>query len=282
MLLRSLCVLLALTTFAEAKYVLMTSVAPGEEERIERAFRRAARLRSGETLEVRHRATQWELQQSFQDPTVEAVFWFSHGLSAPRGGESLIRPKLLDHRGDDVAAAFALAPARLRFLAVVGCNSEEILEYHGVDTSLRGRSYVARARRANALSEVSRAWRSFRRNEPTRLPEERPELSQGTLRVTRVVSSAADPKLQRALRVVVGGYTRGMLPPSGGTVFIEVPTGVALDVRIESGESLADLSVLGEMGQITVTSDEISGEWRQFSDALGNPLGVNLRVFRHM
>ncbi len=277
---------------AEAKVLLLTSFERASEERVvERSFRqrmRPARGQAATEIEVRHKATQWELYQALQDHTLEGVFWVSHGQSAPAAMGGMVVPKLLDHRGDNVAPIFALASPGLNFVGAIGCNLSSILEQSRVLDNLRRRSYVSSDARASATREIERAVRAFRALGPATTyqpPQTITGLERGHLRVLRFVPADADVSRLRALRVIVGERLVGLMPaPTPGAwaqyrVAIP-PTVESLDVKLETGENPLATN-LGAWGDVRVDSRDLGGTWEMFTGPEGEPLGVNHRLFFH-
>lgn len=273
---------------SEAKVVLLTSFEKTREQKIvENSFRKNIKAKNGQNsveVEIINQATQWELFQVLQDPTLEGIFWVSHGLTAPTPVPgSRILPKLLDYRGDNVAPVFSLASPRLNFLAIIGCNSAAILADIGVHEMVRGRSYVSTDRHASATSEIQKAINAFRTLPPQATPDEilRPRF--GSLRITRSIPGDADPARLRSIRIVVGGQVVGvMAAPIPGTQreeLFSVTAGNGFEVKLESGENIQDPKGLGVWGDVSVDSRDIRGHWELFTDGEGNPLGVNQRLF---
>ncbi len=81
-------------------------------------------------IEIVHRADQFHLWSALHDPKNVAIFWLSHASSS--GGSTassqlLSNQRILDSQGFDVTPIFNKIHPNLRFLAVIGCFSQSIL-----------------------------------------------------------------------------------------------------------------------------------------------------------
>lgn len=271
-------VLLFVSATAQARIVLLTSFENSREQmRAERVFRKAFKQRPAEVVEVVHQADQWALYRVLKDLSVEGVFWISHGVSA-RSRQSVqgasLQPKLLDYRGDNVAPVFSLLSPAIKFVAVIGCDSANILEHYGV--KLTGvTTYIPAKRRVALERQVPRAVRAFRQAPlDQRVPEPEPLQVSARLKITRQVDENENV---RSLRVYVGDHLVGLVPNSSGETEFTIEVTNQLKVKLESGQQIADQQA--DFGKLTVTSADFPGRWTLFTNREGIPFGVNHRLF---
>ncbi len=92
------------------------------EERFRSEFERTQYV-----IEIVHDADQFDLWSVLHDPTNVAVFWLSHASLAGVSDPILRTHKMIDARGFDITPAFEKTHPNLRFLAVIGCFSQDIL-----------------------------------------------------------------------------------------------------------------------------------------------------------
>lgn len=275
-----LVLMLLVSTHVSARMVLVTSFRKTKEQsKVERLFRKKINLRAGEQLQVIHKADQWALYSVLRDPTVTALFWISHGVSGRSNqtvdGATLL-PKLLDHRGDNVAPIFNLMGDSIKFVAIVGCNSAAILNHYEVDVTGIAH-YIPVKRKVAVHLQVPRAVSAYRRaNLSAPRPAREIPAIQGHILVNRQVSENPDV---RSLRVYAGKKLVGLLPATSGNATFAVPAGEALKVKIESGQDPTKKQ--GDFGTLEVMSPDLEGTWSLFQNAQGVPFGVNHRLFLH-
>lgn len=248
-----------------------------EQIKVEKIFRKKIKLQPSEELIVLHKVDQWQLFQTLQDTTIDSIFWVSHGVSGKDNqtveGATLL-PKLLDFRGDNLAAVFNLMREHLKFISIIGCNSEKILDHYSVDTS-RIAHYIPVKRKVAAHIQIRKAIDEFRRADLTiqREPQAE-ELIQGQIQITRNVEAN---QINRSLRVYAGNKLLGLLPATSSSVIFGVPENVSLKIRLESGQDPSKTQA--EFGHIEISSDDIRGRWDLFTSKDGLPFGVNHRLF---
>ncbi len=81
-------------------------------------------------IEMVHDADQFDLWSVLHDPTNVAVFWLSHASLSGASSNSfqlLSTHKIIDARGFDITPVFEKVHPNLRFLAVIGCFSADIM-----------------------------------------------------------------------------------------------------------------------------------------------------------
>jgi len=128
--LSALCALLLSLTAQAGNIVLLTSleVSTTKLRELEQLFRQAY-ADSNHQLVIHHRVGPALLYETLQSSHTERLFWVSHSakarsLGAGLGTEETIR----DVYGNDVKKFFTTTTPRLRFLAIVGCQSKSIID----------------------------------------------------------------------------------------------------------------------------------------------------------
>lgn len=270
---------LFLTQLAHARVVLLTSFKKlSEETKAEKLFKKRFPRDQLSSLEIIHRANQWDLYQTLMNQEVSAVFWISHGVSAANAANSSggagILPKLLDLRGDNVAPVFSLIQPWLKFVAIIGCDSEKILEENNVQLGSLI-SYVPVNKRVALHLQVRRSINAYKNMPEIEVQSYEPAQAQGNVLIQRDVEESDET---RSLRVIVGGKLIGLIPGKSGEFMLPVPIGIeSMKIKIESGQNAADAQA--PIGNLDVTSPDLMGSWRIFSTPQGVPFGVNHRVF---
>lgn len=111
------------------KVVLLTSVAMTDSYRsnIEKIFRNSYEPK-GYDVVVIHHADQYWLHKALHDPYVVGLFWLSHTVQGQSFADGVTSGALLlDEFGFDVSGVIGEVHPNLRFLALVGCESEKVL-----------------------------------------------------------------------------------------------------------------------------------------------------------
>ena len=110
--------------------VLMTSLKlkNNNVRHLEKKFNKVFR-NSGHQLVIHHKADPKTLYQVMTSENTEAVIWVSHAA-----GEHELKPGfkaediILDNWGNDVKNFFTLVPKNLKFIGLVGCQAQKIID----------------------------------------------------------------------------------------------------------------------------------------------------------
>jgi hypothetical protein len=123
--------LLIFSSFVLAgEVVLLTSLklSGGNVKHLEKKFNKAF-ANSGHSLVIHHKTDPKTLYQIMTSEQTEAVIWVSHAA-----GEQELKPGfkaediILDNWGNDVKNFFTLVPKNLKFLGLVGCQAQKIVD----------------------------------------------------------------------------------------------------------------------------------------------------------
>jgi hypothetical protein len=84
---------------------------------------------SGFEVQMIRQASAWQLYQSLHDPNVVAVYWVSHaGRDIPLKEAIGFGAAIPTHDGLDVKSLFQSVGPQLKFLAVIGCSAQSIID----------------------------------------------------------------------------------------------------------------------------------------------------------
>lgn len=244
---------------------------------------------------VKENADQYDLYQALNSPETQALIWISHGAT-PRltrkmrrqmGGNTGMsaQPELVDYRGDNVAPIFKKYSPKIKYVAVIGCNSAEILDYVGsnlasddsVEKLIPSKKIIAQFAIRKAVRGLSGVELD---SEPVAVPAPTEELEQ--IAITRRIPSGADGELVRPLRVLVGDELIAVLPSlSPGeekTFLIPVPHSKFKQIKLESGQPIMTNTEEVYFGEIGITHPT-QVPMKMFAKTDGTPFGLNFRLF---
>lgn len=103
------------------------SLKDAQFKKIEKKFTKTY-LNSGLELVIHHKVTPEILYQTLHDEELEVLIWVSHaGGDHPAENGLAAKGVILDYFGNNVKNFFTTIPAKLKFLGVVGCSAESIL-----------------------------------------------------------------------------------------------------------------------------------------------------------
>lgn len=269
--------------------VLLTSLPPSQvklEAKLEKLFlKKTLDFKDEFNFIIEHKADQEVLHQYLNDPETMALFWVSHGAYAKfkSSGAMKATPFLLDHQKDNVAKVFEKVNPNVKYLGIIGCNTQQILE-----NILKERSdldYYVPNKKVIAQSALKRSIKNFRYTHARK---------DNSLIVTKPVpaeqisikrKTGDRPYPYKSLKVIVGKDLITVLPkmkPNSEQTFqIHIPqkdhySKRELKIVFESGQSPFDET--DYFGQLVI---EHKGEekWKLFSRRDGKPFGTNERIF---
>lgn len=247
-----------------------------------------------EDFSITQDADQYTLYNTLNDPQTQAVIWISHGAT-PRltrkmkrqlnGGTGMsAQPELVDYRGDNVAPVFKNYSNNIRYVAVIGCNSREILDYVGsglaTDDSIE--KYIP-TKKIIAQFAIRRVVKQLAQIElldsTTAVPM---EPVQNALTITRSIPADADGELIRPLRVMIGNDLIGVLPAlspgESRTWILPVSDANIKQVKLESGQNIMTPAEKINFGDLKITLPNQS-VMKPFSKTDGTPFGLNFRLY---
>lgn len=251
---------------------------------------------SEEDFSITQDADQHTLYQSLNDPQTQALIWISHGAT-PRlsrkmkrqiangaGNGMSAQPELVDYRGDNVAPVFKKYSKNIRYVAVVGCNSQEILDYvgSGIATDDAIEKYIPTKKiiAQFAIRKVIKQLSNIELLDST--TAEPMEPIQNTISITRTIPSDADSDLIRPLRIMIGNELMGVLPAlqAGETRTWQIPVSEdkIKQVKLETGQNIMTDPTKINFGDLKITLPDQTS-MKIFSKTDGTPFGLNFRLF---
>lgn len=247
-----------------------------------------------EEFSITEDADQFTLYQTLNDPQTQAVIWISHGAT-PRlsrkmkrqmnGGTGMsAQPELVDFRGDNVAPVFKNYAKNIKYVAVIGCNSREILDYVGSglasDDSIE--KYIP-TKKIIAQFAIRRVAKQLSHIEMIESNTAEPlEPFQNAITLTRSIPADADADLIRPLRVMIGSELIGVLPAlapgESKTWILPVSETNIKQVKLESGQNIMTPVEKINFGDLKITLPNQT-IMKPFSKTDGTPFGLNFRLY---
>lgn len=291
---------------AEAKVLLLTSL-DAELNRpplrfkswdINKKLEKIARKRLKEfDLEVHHHVDQYKLYEMLQRKEIEAIFWVSHSAGTVRGiSDAFSAVQILDYQNRNLAPLFYQLPRDLNYLALVGCQSQIILNAWKTNPRIDldhpvSLAYFLEDKKVDARRSLKRAIKNYRslqgmRSDFSDDEDERDDLEdldmkELNLSVTR--SASHSPAISARL----------MLNNQVIALFEALPAGHIQQMNLQLKLSEAELKNLKlilesgggareeeSLGTLSIT-DETGGEWKLFSKPDGTPIGHGTHIYRY-
>jgi hypothetical protein len=234
-------------------------------------------------LDIFHQVDQEKLHEVLMDSRYIGIFWVSHGAyhKLAHGHTMQVTPMLFDYQGDNLARTFEKVHDGLKFLAIVGCNSFQIMEvamkrHPHLQVYLPKKRVIAQRGLRKAITKYHLAD-SIDQPRATRTSYKVPVL------ITRQTGENFDS--YRSLRIIAGDRLQTVLSKMKAyeqksfrveLEFDHPPSQKDLRIIFESGQKPDDPQ--DSFGHIEITYE---GErwWRLFAKADGHPIGVNERIF---
>ncbi len=250
--------------------------------------------RLGYRVVVKHLANQFDLASALRSPESVAVFWLSHA-GAGTSAVGVSSGAIVDSHGFDVSAAFASTHPNLRFLAIVGCNSQGVINAKKFPASLALKVFDKKIDAKLGLTEAMRASKATLNLPGIRTGfESACETRLGfPVEMTRNLSAELRDKLFHALRVENNGKVLGYFPAGkpgdsqSETLYLDLDaTGAAqysasasslklvADVGSNPVMPLDEISV----GSLTISTPWPGAHWKTFSRPDGAPMGVTKNI----
>ena len=276
---------------------------------------RAHFVRLGYRIKVKHGASQNDLYRELRVSENIAVFWLSHA------GMRLAAQPGLDHSGiivdqklRDVSTVFQAVHPDMKYLAVIGCHSNEaldaVLRNHRVfeqNPTLHVESFNATIEGLEGLRQSMNRSNAILNPHAIRgfVPHRCERLGHAiTVEVTRHLPAgvpgtadylypAVRIELRNRLVTVLSPAFRGMITTQ--RFEIEVPEElIAANGDLRAAElklvastgslnpSSAERFLMGSLAFRLVSSSETTPQWTVFADHQGRPLGAGSLVYRYV
>jgi hypothetical protein len=281
---------------AQQKVVLLTSVntkgcsscfgssyyrtyVPKLEEQFRKQFEKTSYI-----IEILHDADQFQLWSVLHDPQNVAVFWLSHASWAGASGDNfglLSTHRIIDAKGFDVTPVFEKIHPNLRFLAVIGCFSAEIMNQvgrvgidpqhpaHSDHPLLRLFTFHDRVDAKKGLAQAIAASKKVLEIPEIRLgyTSQCPVTLGYRVRATRRFSVSGDPGKtpisllpeRPAARIMMDGQVVNAFPQASWTADTAYPVQVHEFILPKTEELLSDLRMdVGDNAEIQVDKARVS------------------------
>lgn len=281
--------------------VLLTSVEHKRfdiPKRLERRFYKGVnkikKLDTEVTTKVIHGADQEDLYNALTDQKIDAVFWVSHAsFISSNSSSSSMSPQsmILDINSDNVAPIFQVIHPNMKFIGIIGCNTQSILDEYldedqedsiSKDSNLR---YISK-RRSIAQFALSRALRKFKKAIKYNLlpTEKNKESTSGfDIEVKRTMQSHIPHNEIRSIRVLSQGRVVGLipkiLPGESEIIKLKIPYNKDHNYKLElsTGQNIYTDSEKIHFGDLEVFNEKNS--WEVFAKRDGTPFGINTIVY---
>jgi hypothetical protein len=237
---------------------------------------------------------QYALHRALMADDARAIIWVSHGAN-PRLSHKMKRqmkhsggmsgkPELIDYRGDNVAPIFKNHQANLKFVSVIGCNSQQVLSYVGSDLATddsivkliphrRVIAQIAIRKSIRALNTIDLESTTDQHTSPISTP---------LLTITRSIPADSTASNIRPLRIVAGNTLLGVIPevaPGETGIFtLPIPESGIKSIQLETGQPIMTNPASIEFGSIKIELPTHQ-TMRLFAKSDGTPFGLNTRLF---
>lgn len=242
--------------------------------------------RQGFKIYIVHQADAQKLHSVLNNPQTHAIFWLSHGGAAksqsPGGMQA--SASLLDYNGDNVAKVFQRIHPNIKFVGIMGCNSNIIMQgllpkRDDLHTYFPKGKITAH----KALKVSTRTFRYFyHRNTNKNLSA--PAIKLG-YKVMIHRKTGGEFNSYKPVQVFLGANLLTVLPkmPANSERIFKVM------IPFQQQYTKSDLKFLLTTGQSAFDSNDYFGDiaiqvdnnqvWKLFAKPDGTPFGVNVRIF---
>lgn len=258
--------------------VLMTSLKLKKNNisHLEKKFNKVFR-NSGHELVIHHKADPKTLYQVMTSDKTEAVIWVSHAA-----GEHELKPGfkaediILDNWGNDVKNFFTLVPPNLKFIGLVGCQAQRIIDgfrargNYEAHPDLQIMSFEKKVRLYSAFDKTVKAAAAFMAKAPVSSTLSQPGIEFSLERV----SYEDSPSLQAGW-AEIGDQVLAFFDvnvTSGAGSVSENVFGKIERKNIKFFRSKSASSVDESLGKLEITAAQNMGSWNLFAKD-GRPIG---------
>ncbi len=245
-------------------------------------------------LVIFDQADQETLHKELMNPDNIALFWISHAGSFKNKESGLgMEDVISDFYGKNLKDIFQLIHPNLRYLSVLGCKAEPILNtiktagFYEHNNELH---IYAKTKNIFPKTEIRRSIDDFKKKFSTfsDINQSCPTHKGYPLHITRTIPLTVDPLGQEtAVKILNRGRLLGLFPKAkpgetqSRTVYLTAESNYRaqdLKIVVDSGELSKDNPQL--IGSFEISSPALNGNWKAFQDGDGNILGVTHNVYR--
>lgn len=260
--------------------VLLTSLKlSGRNVRhLEKKFNKAFRG-SGHELVIHHKADPKTLYSVMTSDETEAVIWVSHAA-----GESEVKPGfkaediILDNWGNDVKNFFTLVPKNLKFLGLVGCQAQKIVDgfrargNYDAHPKLEIMSFNKKVRLYSAFDKTIKAAAKYLATAPASEPSDVKKVSFSVERSSYEESPSLQSGWLEVGDQVLAFFDFNQLTPVSSPEISEHVFSRIERKNMKFFRAKSDSSVDESMGKLSIISHDGLGSWTLFAKD-GRPIG---------
>ena len=250
---------------------------------------------SGYEIIIDHDGDQQRLWQALHDRQNIAVFWMSHAgastsQSAGMGGMNVI----IDKNFYDVAPIFKEIDPAIRYVGVVGCNSQKVIDniIKNTNPNLKIETFDHKVRAKRALRQAivtAKDWLASHAEIPIDRERDCPVKTGITATITRTIPANATNL--RSVRVENGNQILTVFaagsPGETQTAEVHLPINT-----IAGFTNAATLKIINNAGDAPITATSIGlgtldisayekSHWSVFADKNGTPIGVTKNIYKY-
>ena len=246
---------------------------------------------TGFDVQIVSDADQYSLWTALQASDVVAVYWISHAGDASSENMPGLRGQaiVLDHNRDNVVDLFRYPHPGLKWLSIIGCNTEYAVDEFRRSGAFRNNPDLAidsESEKVEAFTAfdktLERSWDVLKWLREVQEPKREATADGIHLKIRRTFVSSANPENEPAVRVRIDDEIIGVFPKGIGEVTQEievvVPRKQKFKLVFDSGATRFRLAApeLGTFTAETEINDSLS--WRPFAKN-GKPIGFSYFIY---
>ena len=230
-----------------------------------------------------------DLRGAMKDPTTAALFWLGHGSATVNMGGLSAQGVLLDSKGVNVADLFREVHPNVRWVGIVGCHAEGIIQQYRKKKHYRfnpvlkidAPSGFAIASKDLAGS-ANRAWLhllTLRKSYPGPICDWEKSVNKRPPKGNFLtISRLPDQPHRSTLVLSSNGTYLGSLTPQDGEITLWAPERLSLQMLEVVQLNLA--SNTPPLETLRIESRSKSAHWKVIANSRGEPMGQTRNVYR--
>ncbi len=270
------------SSFAFAgEIALLTSLklSGGNVRHLEKKFQKAFQ-NSGHELVIHHKVDPKTLYQIMTSENTEAIIWVSHAA-----GEQDLKPGfkaediILDNWGNDVKNFFTLIPKNLKFIGLVGCQAQKIVDgfrsrgNYDAHPDLEIMSFDKKVRLYSAFDKtIQAAVLSLKTPKEPKVPVVGAPVEFSVERVSYEDSASLQAGWLEVGDQVMGFFDLNATQPLAQVAIDELVFEKIERKNMKFYRAHSETSVEESMGKLNITSSSNIGTWSLFAKD-GRPIG---------
>lgn len=278
------------------------------EDSLEKIFKNRFK-ESGLEIVIKEKVDQVTLWKELNNPENMAIFWLSHAADEKQLASGISSDSaIVDFYGNDIKSLFSRVHPNLKFLGLVGCNAQGILDtfnekgfyklnkdfkYHSFSKKIDARKGLRRAieAAANHLGKYDKKFASIPRVKISQnminsfssnnLCEQTSKVLE--INITRSTNSDSPP-----VTLSVNDQVFEMLPEQKANTTMHIKTYLQAtlikssnDLKITVHSNIFASKDRIELGDFEVQPVNFIGSWTTFSKKDGTPIGITSNLIRY-